>query len=106
MEIPKKSRCDKCLIFAIDIGTHYTGCAFSMNNDWANVKTLTWTTLLYSASNKLPTCLLLRKDDKLQSCVGYEAEEKYMDLNLVDHHHEYYFFKHFPAALHEGVCIL
>ena len=106
MEIPKKSRCGKCLIFAIDIGTHYTGCAFSMNNDWANVKTLTWTSLLYSASNKLPTCLLLKKDDKLHSCVGYEAEEKYIDLNVVDHHHEYYFFKHFPAALHEDVCIL
>ena len=106
MEIPKNSRSDKLFIFAIDIGTHYTGCAFSMNHEWANVKTFTWTTLLYSASNKFPTCLLLKKDDKLQSCVGYEAEEKYMHLNVEAPHHEYYFFKHFPAALHEDVCIL
>ena len=106
MEKPIKSRSDKILVFAIDIGTHYTGCAFSVKHEWANVRSFTWSSS-YTVNIKFPTCLLLEKDDKL--CVGYEAQEKYnvMDLNdVVEPHHEYYFFKHFPAVLHEDVCIL
>lgn len=106
MEIPVESKSDKSLVLAIDIGIHYTGLGFSTKREWKKVKTCQWPqSENFSSRFKVSTCLLLKKDT-LQSCFGYDAEEKYEEIKLDGLHHDYHFFKEFPSILHEDlVCI-
>ncbi|PFX18457.1 Heat shock 70 kDa protein 12A [Stylophora pistillata] len=89
-------------VVAIDLGTTYSGFAFSfikdkgkdavfMNRDWANEQG--------AQTSKTPTCLLLKSDLEFDS-FGYEAIEKYSSLQDKREENEYLFFKHFKMALH------
>lgn len=76
MEIRSRSR--QIVIAAIDLGTTYSGYAFSMKHDWDHVFSDTWS-CGYFLSDKVQTSLLLKKDFT-DSSFGYIAENKYVDL--------------------------
>ena len=90
------------VVVAIDFGTTYSGYAFSfikdqgkdsifMNREWKNEQG--------SSTSKAPTCLLLKPDQTFDS-FGYEAVEKYANLQDEAKEQEYYFFQHVKMALH------
>uniref|UniRef100_K1Q1C0 Heat shock 70 kDa protein 12A n=1 Tax=Magallana gigas TaxID=29159 RepID=K1Q1C0_MAGGI len=93
------SKCTSLAVAAIDIGTTFSGYAFSLTNDWGRVFTNQWNggKLI---SPKAPTCLLLKKDFS-ESFFGYEAEDKYTELTSEESHKEYYFFQRFKMILHQ-----
>ncbi|XP_062596838.1 heat shock 70 kDa protein 12B-like [Saccostrea cucullata] len=72
---------DKLLVAAIDLGSTYSGFAFSYKHEYENdplkIRSNNWT----SGSGglltlKTPTCVLFSKD-KVFDSFGYEAEDKY-----------------------------
>lgn len=90
------------VVVAIDFGTTYSGYAFSflkekgkdsvyMNREWLNEHG--------TRTSKTPTCLLLKPDLSFDS-FGYQAIEKYTDLQDESNEQRYYFFQHFKMALH------
>ena len=106
MTAKKKSSADwqksYIAVVAIDFGTSYSGFAFSfnkgqekdaifMNKDWTNEQG--------SRTSKAPTCLLLTPELTFDS-FGYDAMEKYAELQSDQEEREYYFFQHFKMALH------
>ena len=91
-------------VVAIDFGTTYSGFAFSfnagqekdeifLNRDWTNEQNC--------RTSKTPTCLLLRSDMSFDS-FGYDAVEKYADLQSKKEGEEYFFFQHFKMELHSN----
>ena len=90
------------VVVAIDFGTTYSGFAFSfikdegkdsvfMNREWLNEQG--------TRTSKTPTCLLLKPDLSFAS-FGYEAVEKYANLQDENSEQKYYFFQHFKMDLH------
>ena len=91
---------------AIDLGTTYSGFAFSlnkeqnessmilMNKDWVNEQG--------HRTSKMPTCLLL-KPDQLFDSFGYQAVERYAYLRSVyETEDEFFFFELFKMAVHNN----
>lgn len=89
---------------AIDLGTTYSGFAFSlnkeqdessmifMNKDWVNERG--------HRTSKTPTCLLL-KPDQLFDSFGYEAVERYAYLRSVyEAQDEFFLFELFKMAVY------
>ena len=81
------------VVVAIDFGTTYSGFAFSfikdegkdsifMNREWLNEQGI--------RTSKTPTCLLLGPDLSFDS-FGYEAVEKYANLQDESKEKRYYF---------------
>jgi len=62
-----------------------------MNREWGNEQG--------GRTSKTPTCLLLKPDQSFDS-FGYEAVEKYANLQDESEEKRYYFFQHFKMALH------
>ena len=62
-----------------------------MNREWVNEQG--------GRTSKSPTCLLLKPDQSFDS-FGYEAVEKYVNLQDESKERGYYFFQHFKMALH------
>ena len=62
-----------------------------MNRDWANEQG--------AQTSKTLTCLLLKTDLSFDS-FGYEAMEKYRNLQDEREEKDFLFFKHFKMALH------
>ncbi|XP_062582262.1 heat shock 70 kDa protein 12B-like [Saccostrea cucullata] len=97
------SKCLNLIVAAIDLGTSYSGYAFSVKHDWGRVMTSIWQggSLL---THKAPTCLLLKKDQS-ESYFGYEAEDRYAEHTAYDNkdYENYYFFQNFTMILHEDV---
>lgn len=98
----------KLLVSAIDIGTTYSGYAFTFSHDQVgkdanpdHIMTSNWVneggSRLYE---KTPTCLLLDPDGNLHS-FGSAAMEKYSSLTDDDEHHDWYFFWQFKMILHQ-----
>ncbi|XP_068760050.1 heat shock 70 kDa protein 12A-like isoform X2 [Montipora capricornis] len=96
------SKSSYVVVVAIDFGTTYSGYAFSflkekgkdsvyMNREWLNEQG--------TRTSKTPTCLLLKPDLSFDS-FGYQAIEKYADLQDESNEQRYYFFQHFKMALH------
>lgn len=96
------SKTSYVVVVAIDFGTTYSGYAFSflkengkdsvyMNREWLNEQG--------TRTSKTPTCLLLKPDLSFES-FGYQAIEKYADLQDKSNEQQYYFFQHFKMALH------
>ncbi|WAQ99923.1 HS12A-like protein [Mya arenaria] len=79
---------------AIDIGTKYTGYAFSSRDNHKKVLTMTSD----MGSPKVPTVVLFDQNKKFNS-FGYEAESKYKELLSQDNHREWYLFKEFKMTL-------
>lgn len=86
------------VVVAIDIGTLFSGFAFSLSYEWRKVYNRTWTDG-YRTSHKTPTCLLLKRDLS-ESFFGYEAENKFTELTPEDRLYSYFYFQHFGSILH------
>lgn len=79
------------IIVVIDIGSMWMGFVYFLKDDWKNV--LFWVfeeLMLY----KVLICILLQKDF-LIFWIGYEVEDKYVELILKDNNYDYFFFKRF-----------
>lgn len=82
------------LVAAIDIGTTYSGYAFSTVNDFLQNPTK----IDDVESQTFQTCVLYTPSRSFDS-FGYDAEEKY--INLEDHD-EWYFFTRFKMSLYNS----
>ncbi|XP_063415843.1 heat shock 70 kDa protein 12A-like [Mytilus trossulus] len=88
---------------AIDLGTTYSGYAYSSKDDYTKeptkIHTNVWTASKLM-SLKAPTAVLL---DSSQAFVafGYEAENMYSELVSEGEHEDYYYFHNFKMLLHE-----
>ena len=102
LDVVLYSKSSYVVVVAIDFGTTYSGYAFSflkengkdsvyMNREWLNEQG--------TRTSKTPTCLLLKPDLSFES-FGYQAIEKYADLQDKSNEQQYYFFQHFKMALH------
>ena len=98
----------KLLVAAIDIGTTYSGYAFSFAHEQTGneadpdrIHVNTWENEGGSRNYfKTPSCLLLFPNGKLD-CFGNEALERYKDLEEDKKHREFYFFREFKMTLHQ-----
>jgi len=90
-------------LVAIDFGTTFSGFAFSfnykegekgihMNKEWGADQGL--------STLKTPTCLLLNPDKSFNS-FGYEAQDRYAELEE-EEAREYYYFENFKMILHNN----
>lgn len=94
------------LVAAFDIGTTYSGYAFSFRDDPLNVFTnQNWVAGSEKlVSLKTPTCLLLTPEETIHS-FGFEAENKYANLAEDEEHHGWRFFRRFKMILHDNKVI-
>ena len=97
----------KLMVAAVDIGTTYSGYAFSFWYDHineANPDNIYLSNWVSEDGNcryaKTPTCLLLDPDGNLDS-FGSAAMEKYSSLTDDNEHHDWYFFWQFKMDLHQ-----
>ncbi|XP_052675299.1 heat shock 70 kDa protein 12A-like [Crassostrea angulata] len=98
MEIMSKST--RLMVAAIQCGSTFFRFAFSLKNAWGQPFTQVWTGRSVSLiTHKAPTCLLLKRDFT-ESLIGYEAEDKYSELE--DGDNDYHFFKHFTKILRQS----
>lgn len=84
------------VVVAIDLGTTYSGCFFSMRTEpsrFYHVKHLN------GGLEKVPTSLLLNENQSFNS-FGIKAEEQYITLAVENKHDAYYFFRNFKMDLH------
>ena len=102
----------KVLVAAIDIGTSYSGYAFSFaheqkegEEDPDRIYVNNWENDGGSRTYfKTPSCLLLHPNGNLD-CFGYEALDRYKSLIEDGKHKDVYFFMDFKMILHqEEVC--
>lgn len=101
MDRTRGSICKVDIVVAIDIGTLFSGFAFSLSYEWRKVYNRTWTDG-YRTSHKTPTCLLLKRDLS-ESFFGYEAENKFTELSPEDRLNSYLYFQHFGGILHRDI---
>ena len=84
---------------AIDVGTSYSGYAFSFRNQPSNIKLNSWGTHANDGSSfKAPSAILLNKEYRLIA-FGYDAEKKYANLILKERPDNYIFVKNFKTKL-------
>ena len=93
------------LIAAIDIGTSYSGYAFSFRSDFLKDQTIIntnqWQALnACLQSHKAPSTVLFDKDMNFHS-FGFEAEDKFAKLAEEKKNHEWFYFKDFKMSLLE-----
>ncbi|XP_077989994.1 heat shock 70 kDa protein 12A-like [Glandiceps talaboti] len=95
-------------LIAMDIGTSFSGYAFSFNQPCAGVDTddihvkRTWgeRTALSQNTTKAPTCILLNEDMDFEA-FGYEAQEIYSEMQGTEKEHLYYYFDKFKMVLYK-----
>ena len=103
------AKSDYLLAAAIDVGTTYSGFAYSFRHEFERdpikVSSKTWTPGSGNLmSLKTSTCILFDKDGKFYS-FGFEAEDKYVDLALDGEENNWYYFRHFKMALYDKMVI-
>ncbi|XP_052795593.1 heat shock 70 kDa protein 12A-like [Mya arenaria] len=86
---------------AFDIGTTYSGYAYSVKNNPTEI----WTNKAWNAGEQLlslktPTSVLL-KPDKTFDSFGFEAENKYSSLVEDEEHLNWMLFRRFKMMLHQ-----
>ena len=97
---------DYLFVAAIDIGTTYSGYAFSSRDDFKKDPMKIIANQAWNAgcqrhlSLKTPTCLLLDDNEEFVS-FGYEAENKYSDIVIDRKKNEYFFFQRFKMQLYK-----
>lgn len=100
---------DILLVAAIDIGTTYSGYAFSTRDTYQTNPLKIYANQAWNSgtkqisSVKTPTCLLLNSDKELDS-FGYEAEQKYAKLVMDCKQDDYYFF-HGPMMSYHNMKV-
>ena len=93
-------------VVAIDLGTTYTGFAFALNNEDAVdciYLNREWGRGHGCTTIKAPTCLLLNPDKSFNS-FGYEAQDRFAELEE-EEATAYYFFEKFEMVLHKDEVI-
>ena len=92
---------DELMVCAIDIGTTYSGYAYSMRSDPMKIYCPHWTSGTSTlASHKIPTTVLLDKNKKIVA-FGYEAEKLYSEFVQEKEADDHFFFRRFKMVLHE-----
>lgn len=90
------------VVVAIDFGTSFSGFAFSFNHQdgsediYMNKR---WGTAQGYATFKTPTCILLNPEKEFHK-FGFEAAEKYAELEDAVSEKSYYCFDRFKMMLH------
>ena len=101
---------DYLLVAAIDLGTAYSGYAFSTISNFQLDPLSIRANQIWNAGGrnvqswKTPTCLLLDGRKKIVS-FGYEAESDYAELILDNKHHDYYYFNRIKMRLYNEKVI-
>lgn len=87
-------------MIAIDVGTSYSGYAFSMTDTPYDITAGKWKTQSSELleSPKTPTALLLNASNKFEA-FGYEAEKRFKELVEENKHTEYRYFHDFKMVL-------
>ena len=92
------------MVIAIDVGTTFSGYAFStkdkesdiyMFKEWGKVVNI-------PATYKTPTCVMTNKMGEFEA-FGYEAQHRYS--HLLEEGGQYDLFEHFKMKLHTKVSI-
>ncbi|XP_060587184.1 heat shock 70 kDa protein 12A-like [Ruditapes philippinarum] len=96
---------NKLFVAAIDVGSSFSGWAFSSISDLEQAKTNIHVKSWYStytsySTGKTPTCALIKPDGETLDSFGYEAERRYDELLSKNQHENYFFFKHFKTRLY------
>lgn len=89
------------VVVAIDFGTSFSGFAFSFNHRDGSDEIYmnrSWGSAQGYSTLKTPTCLLLNREKKFVK-FGFEAAEKYAELEDADDK-SFYFFDRFKMMLH------
>lgn len=90
-------------VVAIDFGTTFSGFAFAFNNKEGEKSihmNKEWGSDQGYSTLKTPTCLLLNADKSFNS-FGYEAQDKYAELEE-EEAQQYYYFERFKMILHNN----
>lgn len=111
MSEKRKSTSSRLVVAAIDIGTTYSGYAYSYTSDWTEVFINRWEGG-QKLTHKAPTALLLNPDKSFNS-FGYEAVKTYANIATEGDdeggsYKEYHFFHRFKMRLTTSfmeVCI-
>ena len=93
-------------VVAIDFGTTFSGFAFAFNHKDGEKgihMNKEWGTDQGYATMKAPTCLLLNPNKSFNS-FGYEAQDRFAELEE-EEAREYYFFEKFKMVLHKDEVI-
>lgn len=93
--------CDTLMVAAIDLGTTFSGYAFSTTAEFKHDPLTVHANQVWktgSCSLKCPTCILFDQN-KICNSFGYEAEEEYAEVLLDKCENQYYFFKHFKMKI-------
>ena len=92
---------DYVAVVAIDIGTTFSGYAFSTKHKPENVRVnRNWAAERGFASYKTPTCVLFDGDGEFKS-FGYDAQEEHSFLST-EESMEYFYFDRFKMLLHDN----
>ncbi|KAK3602781.1 hypothetical protein CHS0354_026329 [Potamilus streckersoni] len=94
------------LVAAIDIGTTYSGYAYSFHDEFVKDPLLIYANNWNAGSRglislKTPSCVLFEPSKTFHS-VGYESEDKYAELALENKHQDWFFFQRFKMALYKS----
>ena len=90
-------------VVAIDFGTTFSGFAFAFNNKDGEKSihmNKEWGSDQGYSTMKTPTCLLLNPDQSFNS-FGYEAKDKFADLEE-EEARQYFYFESFKMILHNN----
>ena len=90
-------------VVAIDFGTTFSGFAFAFNNKEGEKSihmNKEWGSDQGYSTMKTPTCLLLNPDQSFNS-FGYEAKDKFADLEE-EEARQYFYFDCFKMILHNN----
>ncbi|XP_062590302.1 heat shock 70 kDa protein 12B-like [Saccostrea cucullata] len=106
-QFPSNSQNQECpervLVAAIDLGTTFSGYAFSFRHEYLSDR-LRISTNLWPHNNgmsmKAPTSILLNQNGEVEA-FGYEAIKMYGDLAEYNQHTSYYFFNKFKMNLYQ-----
>ena len=93
-------------VVAIDFGTTFSGFAFAFNHKDGEKgihMNKEWGTDQGYATMKAPTCLLLNPNKSFNS-FGYEAQDRFAELEE-EEAREYYYFEKFKMVLHKDEVI-
>lgn len=95
------------LVAAIDLGTTFSGYAFSSLNDYKNnplkISAQNWSSGngQLKSTSKISTCILFDPTKKFDS-FGYDAEEMYSNLAIENKHCDWYYFRRFKMMLYKN----
>ncbi|WAR31337.1 HS12B-like protein [Mya arenaria] len=92
------------LVVALDLGTTYSGYAFSASSDPLTIVSNVWNSGSGQLmSSKSPTCVLLHND--MFHSFGYDAENKYVQVIDDEDRNDWRLFRRFKMVLHKQATL-